>query len=67
MQYSSLTYAQEWVTEESMLCNKDWTEIDEDDTKPGRGFLHLTLSQPLPQPVLLAVEPLLQCFFPITS
>ena len=29
-----------------------------------RGFLRLSLSQPLPQPVLLAVEPQPQCFFP---
>ena len=33
------------------------------DITPHRGILHLSLSQPLHQPVLLGVEPLPQCFF----
>ena len=30
---------------------------------PRRGYLRLSLSQPLPQPVLLAVEPQPECFY----
>ena len=55
------------ILRHSLIVTRYTVVLDFSNFRENRGFLRLSLCQPLPQPVLLAVEPQLQCFSPITS